>query len=278
MEIRIFRSDDIDFAIEMTKAEGWLSETREVFRDFFIFQPDGCFIAEEEGERIGMIVATPYGLDGFIGELIVDPAWRGSGRGKALMEHAMAFHAACGVKNIHLDGVVAAVPLYERLGFRKVCRSLRFTGELTNTQTNMAEVMKESDLPEVLDLDRRAFGADRSFFLRQKRMRSKDTCYVHRSRGRITGYLFAAGGKVINIGPWVEEHPVDSQNLLLALGSANQGRQIRIGVLENNEAAVEMLRNLGFNIDIHSPWRMVIGQSGLGESSRCIAIGSPAAG
>ncbi|MBN1266127.1 MAG: GNAT family N-acetyltransferase [Anaerolineales bacterium] len=278
MDIRIFTADDIEFAAGLTHSEGWLSETPEVFHDFYHYRPDGCFIAEEEGRRVGMVVAAPYGRDGFIGELIVHPEWRGAGRGKALMAHAIAFHTASGVKNVYLDGVLAAVPLYERLGFRKICRSLRFSGKLSGEKTAPVEKMLEDDLPEVIRLDHFSFGADRSFFLRQKWFRSQDTCFVYRTGGRINGFLMASKNRIISVGPWVQEHSSDDPALLLALAAAIRGERLRLGVLESNKQAADMLIALGLELDLDSPWRMVLGQRGLGEAHTCLAIGSAASG
>ena len=47
------------------------------------------------------------------------PALRGWGIGCWLLEHA-----------VYLDGVLAAVPFYERGGFRRACRSWHFLGRI----------------------------------------------------------------------------------------------------------------------------------------------------
>ncbi len=59
---------------------------------------------------------------GYIRSVYVAPSHRGTGLGKQLFEHALAFACAMdGVEQVHLTvtaGNVAAVALYERLGFR----------------------------------------------------------------------------------------------------------------------------------------------------------------
>ena len=71
-------------------------------------------------------MAGVYGASGFVGELIVVKEKRGRGIGRQLLQHAIAYLHSRGVQNVLLDAPPAAVPLCERLGFRPVCRSLRF--------------------------------------------------------------------------------------------------------------------------------------------------------
>jgi hypothetical protein len=57
---------------------------------------------------------------------------------------------------------VKAVELYERNGLRKICRSLRFSGQMEEKSHPEVRAMQEKDLPMIFDLDRRSFEADRS--------------------------------------------------------------------------------------------------------------------
>ena len=79
MNIRVMRAADLDFCLKAVEAEGWLSETRYTFETFLLHDQSGCLIAEENGQPIGMCVATPYRTCGFLGELIVIPRHRGRG-------------------------------------------------------------------------------------------------------------------------------------------------------------------------------------------------------
>src|SRR5512136_2214277 len=130
MNVRQMLLSDLDFAASCTAAEGWRSETRPVFEGYLTYDPAGCLVAEMSGERVGICVATGYGPCGFIGELIVSQEWRGRGIGRQLLESAVENLRSRGAASIFLDGVPAAVPLYERAGFRRVCRSMRLTGTL----------------------------------------------------------------------------------------------------------------------------------------------------
>ena len=65
--IRVMRQEDLTFAAECTAAEGWLSENLTTLEGFYLRDPTGCLLAEQEGQPVGMCVVTFYGKSGFIG-------------------------------------------------------------------------------------------------------------------------------------------------------------------------------------------------------------------
>ena len=202
MTVRTARTDDLDFFVASVTREGWLSETRASFEAFFAHDSNGCFVAEEGDKRIGMIVATAYNTCGFLGELVVMPERRGQGIGRQLMQHAVGYLQHKGIRSIYLDGDTPAVPLYERLGFRVVCKSLRFLGQLDPGGKTDARPMTPDDLDTILPLDSDAFGADRSFFLKRRLDTFPQLCYVIDNDG-IAGYIMGQPGHgVVTVGPW----------------------------------------------------------------------------
>jgi len=126
MNIRNMRATDLDFAAACTATEGWRTETRSEFEGVLEYDSAGAFVAERAGKRIGICAAVSYGRHGFVGELIVLPDERGKGVGGSLMGNALDHLAARGAESVLLDAVPAAAPLYERMGFRHICASLRF--------------------------------------------------------------------------------------------------------------------------------------------------------
>ena len=130
MIIRRMTQKDILFAIKLAINAGWTSEDRDMFRAFLFHDPDGCFIAEENRDPVGICIATAYQESGYFGELIVAPRYRNEGVGTRLLRTAMDYLKSRQIKNIYLDSVPQAVSLYERHGFKKICLSLRFSGTL----------------------------------------------------------------------------------------------------------------------------------------------------
>jgi ribosomal protein S18 acetylase RimI-like enzyme len=219
--------------------------------------------------------------------LIVVPEARGRGVGRRLLESAIAYLHGRGARTICLDGVLAAVPLYERLGFRKRCRSLRFSGTLTGQAHRHVRPMTGADLNAVCALDREAFGADRGFFLERRLAQDPALCKVLVQDGQIGGFVL--GRRVegqVSAGPWVVRPEVERPaDLLEAIAAEAEGCRLSLGVLESNQLAARAVRALGFTERADSPWRMVLGPSGasrvpdvLGASPLAYAIGSPAKG
>jgi ribosomal protein S18 acetylase RimI-like enzyme len=272
---------DLDFATECTQGEEWVSEDAAALEGFFLNDPAGCLIAELSGQAAGICIATPYGNSGFIGELIVRPWARGQGIGAALLDHGVAYLHARGVETVYLDGVLKAVGLYERHGFRKICRSLRFSGQPEARPHPGVRAMLEDDLDAVCALDRLAFGADRGFFIRRRFQFFPTLGKVLVEDGGIAGYILGRSGEGwAAAGPWVVAEGVERPERLLEAFALRIGdTAIGIRVLENNHRAIVLMKSLGFVDDSDSPWRMAKGpDEDLGTSPQCYASGSAAKG
>ncbi len=279
--IRSMQIADLSFAAACTTVEGWASETLPTFEGFYQHDSNGCFLAELAGRPVGICIATPYGRSGFIGELIVRPEVRGRGVGAALLNHAVEYLRQQGAETIYLDGVVKAVPLYERNGFRKICRSLRFFGTLKGKSHSDVRPMRTDDLPAALALDRQAFGADRSFLLARRLQLFPELCQVMVEDDKLTGFILGRRGESwAAAGPWVIAQEARAPlRLLKGLACQVGDVTLSVGILETNRRAVELIRSLGFAVREDSPWRMALGPSSdLGASPLCFAVGTAATG
>lgn len=271
------QAEDLDFAAACTRAEGWQSETRELFAWALGFDPGGCVVAVSEEGRAGICVATSYGATGFIGELIVLPRFRGRGLGRRLLDEAGDYLVRRGARAVLLDGVPRAVPLYERTGFRKVCRSLRFSGLLPAGVVADTRPAAAADLPAIAALDLRVFGADRRHFLAQRLAAHGELCRVRTRGDRIVGYLLGRGWDAgWQGGPWIQEPELDEPaRLLLSVAAAAGGRPVALGVLEANAAVAALVRALPLHERPDPPGRMARGELAPGDCG-CGDAGWPA--
>ncbi len=280
-QIRTMTPEDLDFAAQCAIDVGWQMTFRQDFEMKLAYDPHGCFIAEEDGERLGVCISTSYGASGFIGDLIVVQPARQRGMGGRLLAHTIAYLERAGATSIFLDANQAAVPLYERTGFRKICRSLRFSGIPKGRSGAGTRPMQSDDLESVCALDREAFGADRSFFLKNYFEGWPELGFVHESAGEIKDFLFGKRpfGRVW-IGPWVVgDGNEGAASLLVRAGEAAGGLPIHLGVLESNSQAMEVVQSLGITVQSAWLWRMVYGESQeLGLSRSCFGICSSALG
>jgi ribosomal protein S18 acetylase RimI-like enzyme len=280
MNIRRMTPDDLDFAFGLVQAEGWRGQTRLSFEDFLAHDPDGCFIVEADGQAAGMCVATRYRQNGFIGELIVTPGQRGRGLGSAIFAHAVRYLQNAGITNLYLDGDAPGIPIYEKAGFRKVCLSRRFNGQVSGGEALQVHPAAPANLSMILRVDRALFGDDRSFFLRRRFERHPELCFVAEEGRQVLGYIMAhpADG-VVNVGPWAALPGLPARLLLERLALAVPGAGLRIGALDSNPRAIDLLRSLPGLQEDTPCWRMALGpQETLGSSGWLYATGSPAAG
>jgi len=262
VSIRGMTAADIDFATALTHAAGWSSESLDSFAAFLAHDADGCFIAEAGGEKAGVCVATKYSRSGFIGELIVSKHLRLLGIGQLLFQRALDYLLAARLESIYLDGDLNAVSFYEKMGFRKACRSLRFRGKFKGKKHAHIRHLQSEDLDRLCALDRELFGDDRGFFLRRRAASFPRMCLVAERQGEITGWIMARPGDgLLAVGPWAALAPGDAAPLLEHLASEHGTEALRVGVLEKNAEAARLLRSWpGLQEGIHS-WRMVRGPS-----------------
>jgi len=156
MDIRPYRPEDLERLQEITVASfEAVSIDRNIEREFgFVagrdwrerkardvavdcqLQPDGVFVAEEDGQVAGYVTTR---LDRFSGigripNLAVDEAYRGQGLGTRLIEHAVAWMRAQGMAMAKIETLAQnerGQALYPRCGFRAVAQQIHYVMPLT---------------------------------------------------------------------------------------------------------------------------------------------------
>ena len=94
MGIRLFQQEDYEAAYRLwVNTPGMGLNTTDDSRDgvlrYLRRNPNTCFVAEEAGEVVGVILAGHDGRRGFIYHLAVSVSHRNKGIGSMLVEHAM---------------------------------------------------------------------------------------------------------------------------------------------------------------------------------------------
>jgi ribosomal protein S18 acetylase RimI-like enzyme len=81
----------------------------------------GFVVKDEAGETVGITAGYTWAGVSEIKQMWVDPAWRGRGVGRALLEAMVEEARARGVKRIWVASYDFQAPgLYERAGFRRM--------------------------------------------------------------------------------------------------------------------------------------------------------------
>jgi ribosomal protein S18 acetylase RimI-like enzyme len=196
--VRRLRPDDLRHCVRLSVDRGWLPEKAkwslllEVSEVFGIDAPDGGDrdgadgTDGGDGALAGAVVLTRYGADlASVGMMLVAARYGRMGLGRALMEHLLA---EAGDATVTLFATDLGKPLYDKLGFRTIRRSAAFTGPFradpfraeptattaTTATAGMADNSKmrtrpaaAADMASIIDVDKAAFGADRSRLLRR---------------------------------------------------------------------------------------------------------------
>jgi hypothetical protein len=139
----------------------------------------------------------------------------------------------------------------------------------------------KKDMDQVCELDYNLFNDNRSYFLRRRQSLFPEYFFVAESDSEINGYITAKPGNgLFSVGPWaLTGESLSPITLLESLASAIGDHELRIGVLESNTQAAELMRSLdSFNEQTYC-WRMVQGESDiLGQNGSLFAVGSGAKG
>lgn len=275
-EIRTMTEGDFEFAVEMTAREKWFQQRADFVR-LTTFEPEGCFIAWENGLRVGMICSTGQGPYAFLSSLIVPEECRGRKIGEALMRRAMDFQLRRGAETLELDGVIPALPLYRRLGFRDKYLSLRFwrpPGQMVPGNTTHEH---PAPLDTIAQFDYTKTGLDRSRILGRYYEEFNDTLFTAGS-GAISGYAFVRqrANDIRSIGPLIADTPAAAETILSSIIDALGDKRLVMGIPEINRESAAMALRLGF-VYGQPALRMYLGKRRDYESS-VYAIISPEKG
>lgn len=269
VKVRTLEPGDFSFCLVQSAREGWDTTVR-TLATHLAHDPDGCFIAEVEGQPAGMVTTTRYQLTGWIGNLIVPPERRGLGIGTLLMQRAIAHLERRGTATIRLEADPMGINIYHKLGFVDEFESPRFRRERSASPALAAAAeLAQADLSRLGAFDAPYFGDRRGRLLGLLSDGARLALRVP-ARGRLAGYLIAQPSACgTRLGPWVAESSHAAAELLdTAVARLDDGALI-VAVPGPNDAGCEMLRSRGF-FTTPSSLRMVRGPRTAGGQPECV--------
>jgi GNAT superfamily N-acetyltransferase len=231
---------DISAAMRLKESVGW-NQTGQDWRNLFQLAPDGCFGTDVDGTLAATTTAVCFGSElAWIGMVLTHPDHRGQGLARRLMEHALRYLEGR-VAWIKLDATDMGRPLYAKLGFLDECRIERWSRP-GSSESRVSFSLRGTSVPlspEVEELDRQAFGADRRQLLSVlSRIDSSVT-----NRGYAMG---RAGSRATYFGPCIADSSTEATMLIDEFLDAHQGETIYWDLLPNNTEAVRIASERGF--------------------------------
>jgi ribosomal protein S18 acetylase RimI-like enzyme len=251
LHIRPLTRADLPFADRVRSLAGW-NQTLDDWERFLAMEPDGCFLAEWEGQAVGTATTTTYGTTlAWIGMLLVHPEFRRRGIGRALLEHCLDHLRRHGVQCVKLDATPSGETVYRRLGFETEWTLARWSGRATSLAAKPSGTGlrpgSSADLVDVEALDTAAFGVPRRPLLAALLQQSSAALVRVTSSGRLGGFgLLRPGSRAPYVGPVVAASEPTGLDLFEALLARSEGRTVFWDIPELNTAAVSWAEQHGF--------------------------------
>lgn len=278
--IREMGGADIPAGLALCRASGW-NQTAHDWQYFLTAAPHGALVAVEHAVVVGTVATMPYGPFTWISMVLVDPAARGRGVGRVLLERGLALVRETDAAR--LDATPAGEVLYRKLGFTAeygLARVVRHRGGApapgATSQAPGARPFGPGDWPAILDLDARAFGASRARLLERLAGEAPEYAWVIAPGGRVAGYLFGRHGHLReHLGPLVADSGATAAQLLDACLASFPDRSFLLDVPDAQEAWSGTLARLGFAIErpFLRMWRGP--RAAMGEASQVYAVTGP---
>lgn len=246
MKLRLMTTNDIPTGMRLKDLAGW-NQTTFDWERFLGASPDGCFVAELESCVCGSVTTIIYGaLLAWIGMVLVDPEYRGQGIGTRLLERAIKHLDDSGVPTVKLDATPQGKPIYEKFGFRSEYEIERWKLQRPAGLTE-PRACKGAVSVEILRLDYRVFGADRSNLLRSLAAEAPDFTVIKARRGEISGYSFGRrGSHADHLGPWVARDEDTARELLCEFLLRSVREFVFVDCVKTNPWAQSLLAGHGF--------------------------------
>ena len=109
-------SADFEFAVNLANTMSW-GMTVEDFMYSVSLEPNGCFVAFEGSERVGIATTISYGALGWFGNLVVSEKYRKKGIGSLLLSHSLNYLQKKGTSTVGLYAYDHLVDFYGKFGF-----------------------------------------------------------------------------------------------------------------------------------------------------------------
>ena len=278
IDVRLLTGEDIAEAMRLKAGARW-NQTEVDWRRLLRLDPGGCFAASIGGKVVATTTTTMYGRAlAWVGMVLVDPEFRRRGIATSLVTVALKHLAEAGVGTVKLDATPAGVPVYEGLGFEAELTIERWSGVARDGSGNrLRENPKRSG---VFELDRRAFGGDRSHLLSAL---IDDACVTPSisatNGGSLGGYALARRGTdAFYVGPVVATDIKTGATLLDSVLGQLSGSKIYIDLNTTFPGGAEELVKRGF-VRQRELIRMRFGEkSDAGTSASVFAIAGPEVG
>ncbi|OAJ72576.1 acetyltransferase [Brevibacillus sp. SKDU10] len=244
-----FEESDIPGLIELSSSVGWDYDRNEI--NTIMLSGNVYGHKNKDGRIVSSAAIIRYGLKlASIGMVIVRQEYRGLGLGRKATQKCLESIPD------HMPAMLIATedgkPMYEKMGFhftdcvhKYLCSNYRFTPSSRNIVANIQPMYME-DLPQVIKIDKDAFGVERGAFLRHRYNQAKEAVLVKSPDGQVVGYGLSILGPInLIVGPIVAPNADIAFAIVNQLAKQHSGK-VRIDVPSENEPFMSYIEACGF--------------------------------
>jgi len=132
--IRLMTVEDFDRVVALMRQTPGVTvrdaDSSEMAARYLDRNPGFSFVAEQGGELVGCVMAGHDGRRGYLQHLIVEPAHRGAGLARRLVNASLDRLQAQGISKSHIDVLAtneAAMAFWEKIGWRRRTDIVRYS-------------------------------------------------------------------------------------------------------------------------------------------------------
>lgn len=279
-EIRLLEESDVAEAMRLRAAAGW-NQTEQDWLRLLRLCRRGCFATAAGARLVGTTTTTVYGRElAWVGMVLVDPEFRRRGIATALVRAALEVLDAAALETVKLDATPEGAPVYEALGFEAELHIERWVGSARAEASPAHATEGTPDPTQIFELDRRAFGADRSELLNALLEESCVTPALSMGAdGRLRGYALARRGALSDyVGPLVAEGAETAAALLDDVLNRLDAGRVCLDLNTTYARGARVLEARGFVKQRELIRMRRGGVSGAGTSDSVFAIAGPEVG
>jgi predicted N-acetyltransferase YhbS len=249
--IRLMTVADLPAGLYLSRQAGW-NQIEADWQRFLDLQPDGCFVAEWDGDVVGTTVTSIFGSVAWVAMVLVEESVRGRGIGKALLAHALEFLDRRQVPTVRLDATPLGRPLYERLGFVEQFQLARYAGTLSPTSDRVdTEAAAPEQWEALMALDETVTRTERRRVLLRLFAEQPGSVRLVRNGERLDGFLAARPGHgAVQVGPCIAS-PQAGPLLLADAWRRYAGRHVFLDIPVANLAATRLAETQGLTVQRH---------------------------
>ena len=243
---------DIPAGLRLNTLSGW-NQTSADWKRFLVSSPQGCFVMEDGNNVVGTAATICYeNRFAWIGMVLVDPEYRKQGIGTQLLNKTIEHLDHANISTIKLDATPLGKPLYAKLGFVNEFEIERWVlkrppGTISTIPSTPPAPLTDDQQQNIFTLDRKCFGADRSFLLRSLCDQAPELAITAWQNGVPPCFAFGRHGLFADhFGPCMATSRAAAENLLREFLTRSSREILIVDCIKSNPGVVESLAALGF--------------------------------